>query len=285
MNILRYKTKKRIFRYDPDLPLCVKRERQGVTVSHVHEYCECVYITKGRGMHQSESNEPVPIRRGDVLVIPRGGWHAYTQSDGLELFNLMFESSLLPPVQMELYSNKVYKHVFLRSRRRFGENHPMTHLKENEFRKHETLLGYLAQEAATAGKHGYKLGLFMAVLSCLCEVWDVPEGAPSPPLDIPGLTAYMGKHFQQKIYLEELARHAGMSRTSLERYFQAALGVTPMIYLRNLRLRHAAELLINTDFSLKEIADQSGCSSMSYFFRVFRSCYGVSPLEYRRKNN
>ena len=54
-----------------------------------------------------------------------------------------------------------------------------------------------------------------------------------------------------------------------------------MIYLRNLRLRHAAELLLKTEFSLKEIADQSGFSRMPYFFKAFKECYGVSPLEYR----
>ncbi|MBO4492391.1 MAG: helix-turn-helix domain-containing protein [Lentisphaeria bacterium] len=281
MNFNKFKSKSRIFRYDPDFPLRAIRERQGMTVSHGHEYCECVFIIKGRGMHQSASNDPVPIRRGDVLVIPRGGWHAYTQSDELELLNLMFDGSLLPPVRMELYANPVYKRIFLQSRRRTGENHPMTHLKEREFRKVETLLHYLAQEGTSTGKHGYKLGLYMAVLSRLCEVWEVPEEEPAMPLDIPGLTAYLEEHFLQKLYLEDLAKHAGMSRTSLERYFQAALGVTPMIYLRNLRLRHAAELLVNTDFSLKEIADQSGFTSMPYFFRAFRSCYGVPPMEYR----
>ena len=232
-------------------------------------------------MHQSGNNEPVPIRRGDVLVIPRGGWHTYTQADGLELINLMFDSSLLPSVRMEMYTDPVYKHVFLRNRQRSGENYPMMHLKEREFRKVETLLCYLAQEGTSTGKHGYKLGLYMAVLSRLCEVWDKPEEVPEPPLDIPGLTAYLGEHFQQKLYLEDLAKRAGMSRTSLERHFQAALGTSPILYLRALRLRRAAELLLSTRLDLKEIAGQSGFSRMPYFFKSFRDCYGVTPQEYR----
>lgn len=277
-----HKTKSRIFRYDPDFPLRVMRERQGTTVSHQHDFCECIYVTKGSGMHRSEGNEPVPIRRGDVLVIPRGGWHAYTRTEGLEVFNLMFESSLLPPVLMELYADPAYKHVFLRNRPRNGkENYPMTHLKEREIRKQETLLHYLAQEGACAGKHCYKLGLCMALLSRLCEVWEVPEEEPDPPLDIPELTAYLGEHFQQKLYLEDLAKRAGMSRTSLERHFQAALGTSPILYLRALRLRRAAELLLSTRLDLKEIAGQSGFSRMPYFFKSFRDCYGVTPQEYR----
>ena len=62
------------------------------------------------------------------------------------------------------------------------------------------------------------------------------------------------------------------------------MGVTPMVYLRNLRLRHAAELLLHSDLGLQEIAEMSGFSRMPYFHRAFRSCYGTSPGEYRKNN-
>ena len=233
-------------------------------------------------MHQSENHAQVSIRRGDVLVIPRGGHHAYTQTDRLEIINLMFDTSFLPPILMELYSDPTYKHVFLRDHHPDeAADFPMTHLEEPVFQKQETLLRYLLQEETNAGKHCYKLGLFMAVLSNLCEVWKVHTDEISAPLDIPKLTNYLGQHFQQAIYLDDLAKRAGMSRSSLGRHFHAALGMSPMIYLRNLRLRHAAELLLKTELNLKEIAYQSGFTRMSYFYKTFRDSYGVSPLEYR----
>ncbi len=74
-----------------------------------------------------------------------------------------------------------------------------------------------------------------------------------------------------------------MSRATLQRHFRAALGMPPMAYLRNLRLEHAAELLLNTELSLKEIADLSGFRQMPPFFRAFKKCYRVTPLEYRGK--
>ena len=284
-NHLYYKTAPRIFRYDPDFPLRVHFRLQDATDSHQHEFCECLYAVGGTGMHQSEDHAPIPIRRGDIIVIPRGGHHAYTRVDGLEIINLMFDTSLLPPILMELYSDPVYKHVFLRKYQPGeAEDFPMTHLEEEEFRKQETLLRYLLQEETNAGKHCFKLGLFMAVLSHLCEVWKVHADEITVPLDIPKLTAYLSQHFQQEIYLEDLAKRAGMSRTSLGRHFHAALGMSPMIYLRNLRLRHAAELLLKTELNLKEIAYQSGFTRMSYFFKAFKDCYGVSPLEYRRSS-
>ena len=278
------KSKDYIFQVDPGFPLRVKEELpQPVTVRHRHEFCECIFVFRGQGMHQSEDHEPVPIRRGNVIVIPPGGHHAYTQaSKDLNIINLMFDTSHLPPVLMELYSDPAYKQIFLRDSTAFPEqDFPMTKLAENDFSELETMLHYLARTGSTAGNHCYKLGLFMAVLSRLCELWKVRPDETAVPLDIPKLTAYLDGHFQQEIYLDDLAKRAGMSRATLLRHFRAALGVTPMIYLRNLRLRHAAELLLKTGFNLKEIADQSGFSRMPYFFKAFKACYGVSPLEYR----
>jgi len=283
-NYLYYKTGERIFRFDPEFPLRVKEELpQTVTVVHHHEFCECIFVFRGEGMHQSEDHDPVPIRRGNVIVIPPGGHHAYTQvSKDLNIINLMFDTSHLPPVLLELYSDPAYKHIFLRDCTTYsGQDFPMTELAENDFAELETMLHYLARTGSTAGNHCYKLGLFMAVLSRLCELWKVRPDETAVPLDIPKLTAYMEQHFQKEIYLDELAKRSGMSRATLLRHFRAALGVTPMIYLRNLRLRHAAELLLKTDFSLKEIADRSGFARMPYFFKSFKDCYGVSPLEYR----
>jgi transcriptional regulator GlxA family with amidase domain len=94
---------------------------------------------------------------------------------------------------------------------------------------------------------------------------------------------FVWDYFQQQIYLEDLTRLSNMSKATLLRHFRAAFGITPMIYLRNLRLRHAAELLLKTELSLKEISDQSGFLQMPYFFKTFKSYYEVSPLDYRKK--
>ncbi|MBQ9337754.1 MAG: helix-turn-helix domain-containing protein [Lentisphaeria bacterium] len=282
-----FKSKEWTFGADPGFPLRVKLEDpQEETHLHQHEFCECVFVVRGHGKHHSENHPPVTARRGCVIVIPVGGHHAYTAvSPDFAVFNLLFDTSQLPPVLLELYSHPSYKQIFLRDHTAYGEqDFPMTRLEDKVFRKLESLLEYLAEMDGTPGNHCYKLGLFMAVLSRLCSEWKIRQDSLAVPLDIPKLTAYLEQHFQQEIYLDDLAKRAGMSSATLLRHFRAALGVTPMVYLRNLRLRHAAELLLGTDFSLKEIADRSGFSWMPYFFKSFKECYGVPPLEYRRNS-
>ena len=278
------KSGKRVFRLEPLFPLRVKREQtQPVTVCHRHDFCECVFVIRGRGRHQSEDHRSVSVRRGCVIVIPEGGYHAYTKvSPVFSVINLMFKVTHLPPVLLELYSSAVYKEIFLRDAAAFGDkDYPLIRLKETVFAELESMLGYLLDASSKAGRHCYKLGLFMVILSRLCELWHIPAGEMRQPLDIPRLTVYLDENFRKAVYLEDLTRLTSLSRATLLRHFRSAMGVTPMIYLRNLRLRHAAKLLLNTDFSLKEVADQSGFTSMPYFFRSFRACYGVSPQEYR----
>lgn len=273
-----------IFQSEPDFGLLAQYEKkQAATASHRHEFCECAFAVRGHGMHQSEDHEPVPFERGCVIVIPQGGRHAYTQvSPDLSILNLMFEATRLPPILLELYTQPVCKQVFLRSAASYeGEDYPMTKLKDSVFLELESLLRPLAEAGKKKGEHAFKLGLFMAVMSRLCSVWGTPaeETAFSP--DIPRLTAYLEHNFRKEIYLEDLEKLCAMSRSTLQRRFRAATGVPPMVYLHRLRLRHAAELLLNTDFSIKEIADQSGFFRTPYFFKSFRDCYGVTPQEYR----
>ena len=282
-----FKTDEFIFRGDPGFFLKASvMEPQGVTVPHSHEFTECVFITAGRGLHQCGKNPEVPISRGDILIIPPGGIHAYTSaSDDLFLINFLFDTDHLPPVLLELYAKDSYKKLFLKASSRCeGIDFPFIRPDAARFDEMEFYARQLAVISKTPGNHCRKLGLFMVLLSLLTDAAgeDPGEGPGLPVLDIPKLTAYMKNNFQRPVYLEELARLASVSNATLMRHFRASFGCTPMEYLRSLRLRHAAELLLNSSLSVKEISDMSGFVTQAYFFRAFRRNYGVSPAGFRK---
>lgn len=81
---------------------------------------------------------------------------------------------------------------------------------------------------------------------------------------------------------EEIAAHVGVSRVYLRRLFHKHYGASPNQFLTSERLRHACELMWNPDLTLEEIALQSGFSTLSYFCRVFKEKYGISPGVYRK---
>ena len=97
-------------------------------------------------------------------------------------------------------------------------------------------------------------------------------------------TRFLYDHLQRNFTLAELASYVGYSTRQLVRYFQETLGTTPTIYMRNLRLHTAAELLVrHPEMTVRQIAAHVGLEPV-YFTRMFRRQYGATPSEYRMEN-
>lgn len=274
------------FANDPEFPLRVWMEHeQGNNRMHRHEFCECIFITAGEAIHNSGNAPPQPIRKGDILVIPIGGEHNFSSVQNLSVANLLFDPARLPSLLMELYAKPAYRELFMRNISCYANrNYPHFHPDEQKFSEMQEYLERLAQVNFVKGIHCYKLGLFMVLMSMICDSTNIHETQDNhAALDIAKVSAYLERNFARKIYLEELLKLTGMSRATLMRHFHAAFGVTPIAYLQRVRLKNAAHLLINSQYSLQEISMKTGFPSDSYFFRAFRKAYSATPIEYRRK--
>ena len=83
--------------------------------------------------------------------------------------------------------------------------------------------------------------------------------------------------------LSSLAQEVHLSRSQLVRAVDATVGVSPMAYLRQMRLQRMARLLSSADLSVAEVARSVGWADASYASRCFHDAFGVSPSEYRRR--
>jgi AraC-like DNA-binding protein len=95
---------------------------------------------------------------------------------------------------------------------------------------------------------------------------------------------FIEAHFSQKISNNEIAAHAYVSTTQLNRLFRAELKTTPARYLAERRLDQSCSLLTTTDLPIKRIAVLCGYRNPEYFNRAFAQRHGVSPGEFRRRN-
>jgi transcriptional regulator GlxA family with amidase domain len=84
--------------------------------------------------------------------------------------------------------------------------------------------------------------------------------------------------------LIELAHRVGTNQTRLGREFQAHLGMTTFEYLREQRLVRAQELLVATDLQVQQIADAVGFRRAGDFATAFKSRFGMTPSEYRKRH-
>ncbi len=83
--------------------------------------------------------------------------------------------------------------------------------------------------------------------------------------------------------VEQLSRDLCMDRTGLYRKLKAILDKSPSLFIRNIRLQRAAQLIMEGKLSITEIAERVGFSSSSYMSKCFQQMYGCRPSEYEEK--
>lgn len=83
--------------------------------------------------------------------------------------------------------------------------------------------------------------------------------------------------------IKALARRVGSNNNKLQSGFKKYYGQTVNAYMNSIRMEKGRDLLISTDYNVSEIVDRIGLSSKSYFSKMFRERYGMSPSEFRKK--
>ena len=81
----------------------------------------------------------------------------------------------------------------------------------------------------------------------------------------------------------EMADYLELSVAHLQKLFKTETGMSPVAYLRELRLEKARELLETTFNQVKRIGYEVGLPNDSHFTRDFKKRYGVTPTEYRNQ--
>jgi AraC-like DNA-binding protein len=92
---------------------------------------------------------------------------------------------------------------------------------------------------------------------------------------------YVNANYKETIRLKDLADLVGMSPVALSRFFKLRSGKTVSEYIIEIRLGHAARLLVDTTNSIAEICYDCGFNNLSNFNRIFKKKKGCTPKEFR----
>ncbi|CAD0001410.1 hybrid sensor histidine kinase/response regulator [Flavobacterium chungangense] len=84
--------------------------------------------------------------------------------------------------------------------------------------------------------------------------------------------------------VDELGKLMCMSRASFFNKLKSITGVSPVVFIRDMRLNEAAELIKKEDLLIKEICFEVGFNDLKYFGKCFRAKFNYTPAEYRRLN-
>lgn len=236
--------------------------------SHFHEYYVLGFVEGGKRFLSCQ-NQEYAIGRGDVLLFNPGDIHACIHADeALDYRGINITKDRMLDLTKEITGKP--------SLPRFSQ----TVLCDEDVacyvrRLHELIL----HRSLEFGKEEHLLLL----LSLLIQRYGQPFEGPDLECqeEIKKACSFIEEHFTEPIHLDQICRHAGLSKSTLLRAFTKAKGLTPYCYLENIRIG-AAKRLLEQGVPPVEAALQTGFSDQSHFTTYFNYFIGLTPGIYRK---
>ena len=235
----------------------------------LHENMELLYFLDGKG-HMVYDNEPIPVRKGDIVAVNSYSLHQVVPDGELPHFCLIIGKSFcryndIDPSQL----------IF----QRLIRDDPQVSAL---FRQ---VMDAYADRDGSFGTARIKQTV-LDLLLYLCLHYSTPRPVArltqDPALEyVHRATAYMKTNLSRKLTADEIAASAGLSKFHFLREFKRITGYTLIDYLNTIRCDYARSLLESGRCSVKEAAFQCGFANNSYFSSVFRRHTGMLPSQIR----
>jgi AraC family L-rhamnose operon transcriptional activator RhaR len=249
-----------------------------VNPPHRHTYYEVCWVEAGTGEFTVDGRTH-PIGPGSLLFARPGVPHRIVsrRAPGIRLAWVAFHLRL-PPGGDELAA---LFDAFA------GSARPLAHDGHSRVAALWAALRATGDGPALPGQGAAITSVARALLVALAQAGT--EGLRPTPAAAPeaGTAAvrlvlrYVQDNLDRPLPVDELARHAHLSRRQLSRLFAVHVGQSPAGYVERTRLDHAAALLVRTDLPIKRIAAAVGYGDVAGFTRAFTRRLGSPPGRFR----
>lgn len=96
---------------------------------------------------------------------------------------------------------------------------------------------------------------------------------------------FIRNNFSKINAIQDISDACSINKTYLCRLFKRYADTSPMTYVTKLKMNKAAMLLVQTNYSIKQISYMLSFNNQYYFSRVFKSAFGTSPKHYRQRHS
>ena len=238
---------------------------------HRHDFFEIDLMISGNGVSHI-NGESYSLSKGDMVLLSPADHHNYILEDNtaLEFVNIAFPMGLIPPQAVSVIPSNV----------------KVVHLAEKDYECVKNVCDFLVDKydnnrESSALLMKTSIEWIFIFLSFSIEkqqkassVWNFSE-----------VLIYINNNFSQEdLNRATVAKIMHMSPTHFSKIFHKMIGLSFQDYLLNTRLNYANGMLKMTNMTISEIAAASGFGSESYFSKVFKKRFGVSPGKIRKSN-
>lgn len=255
---------------------------------HWHDELEIIYVKKGKGLITVDFKDYNITAPSLILILP-GQLHSIEQLEeySMEYENIIFNPSMLMPKQADCCTTDFIQPLL---DRRITVPTVFTPI----YPYYEDVVSSLdcCDNISMTCPQGYQLyiksqlfNLFF-ILNNRCKILTNPK-SHKKTIDLDKMKIilkYIENNYMNKIMISDVSELLDYSESHFMRYFKNTMGTSFVEYLKEYRLTMASRLLITSDSSILDIANEVGFDNLSYFNRSFKKKYNTTPFRYRKSN-
>lgn len=268
-------------KYDTFIPNCFS-----IFPMHWHDEMEFIKIIKGKYIVNINLKEYV-VEEGDIVILKPCTLHSFKQYENEKMASktIMFDLSMLNSNVTDACSIKYFT-PFLDNK----VSYP-TILKPSDkgYKNIKNCIDKLflcyeeKNEFFELQLKSYLFELFYILFKECFEIHDCSTKIKDDTTnDIKAILEYIKINYMNPISIKDLANVVNFSEHYFMRFFKKYMGMTCVDYINEYRLNIATNLLETTDMSIMEIAVKVGVNNISYFNKIFKKKFNLTPKEYRK---
>lgn len=263
---------------------CTIPENFAALPIHWHEELEFTYVLEGSCTYQVDLL-PRQVSKGDFLLIPPGILHGFSSEGCAHMVtdSFVFRMDMLESLRSDACTP--YLLPVAGQRVRF----PVVLSAEAPYAEKILEIYRALLETVTEKPRGYELETKALLFHLFFTLYQyVPyqkqnkeHEAITDKLKI--ALQYVQDHYREPLTVLELAGMCGFSEYHFMRFFKKHMNMTCIEYINQYRLDMASRQLTESDLPITTIALENGFNNVSYFNRVFKKEFGMTPKEFRRE--
>jgi AraC-like DNA-binding protein len=251
---------------------------------HSHENVELIFLQGGASSYEFAGTAQVHLTGGQFLLVPAKTLHRGGQDIRMpsELCGIV-----LGPFSRKALRGSVFTSQDITGiRRTFGGEQPRVEIINGALRALVKGLVAELQTFRNEKEDGVKKARVRSLI-CLALIETASILDASRPraamVMVVAAEKFLRKHHSDRVTMDDLAEHLGLSRARMFEVFKKETGLSPNDYLQRHRVECCKGLLSGTDRTITDIALGAGFGSSQYFSRVFRRYCGMTPMEFRNR--
>ena len=254
---------------------------------HWHSEMELIVVKKGMGKI-SVNYDTYTVTAGTILFIPSGQIHSIHSIPNaiMEYENILFTADFLLSHHEDICSTQFIRPLFQNS---IAFDNLLLTPSLPYYEEIATLLKKV-DTLSDARPEGYQLaikGYFYQIFFILfshkkrdLSVLQTPKSLEKMKL----LIKYTEEHYSEPITIKQMAELLHYSPSHFMKFFKNTMGTSFISYLNDYRLTIVARNLRLSSDSILDIASQSGFDNLSYFNRLFKRKYKMTPNQFRKQD-